>query len=299
MSTQVTNSNQWYAHRSPLGQTQALAAILERDGIRSIQTQPTLKYIWENFTNADRTNCDNIAKELIVPEKFRHIAIIPRRRVLKKPYRTIGRVSAKVALFRFRQDIPKEVCQRFRSGWRSLGTTLEKSGVRFENHLIAGAHGEEDNRYAVNEHELYQRMSSDPRTESALDQLKKVQPKGDFIVFPLYIPDEPQAISAQSVRAGLSRGEFGLTSWMLEYALCAQIGDSDLREEGPFSPDKNDIEVSCPGDAYTLPDPKGKKDCVTIFSWKNSTLQIDLLPANTILQQRPAIGFVPTEFKPR
>jgi|GEM_PF-3423281 len=302
MATQVTISNKWYACRSPLSQATALTAILEEEGFGPVNLKPTLKYLQENFTNVDRHGCENIATKMRVPDKFRHVMVIPRRRLLMRQYMTIGRIAAKITLFRYKvlrgdKDSPKDDCRRFRSCSKLLAKIVRQSGVRLENHLIIGGHGEEINKYAVDERLLYKRMQPDVRTKSALDQLKKIQPDGDLIVVPFYIPDEPVNITTKSVREGFSRGEFGLNSWMLGYSLCAQIGNYDLRENGPFIPEKNDLEVSCPGDVYTLPEPKVKKDCTTIFSWKDSALQIDLLPVNATIPHRPAIGFIPTEWR--
>ncbi len=296
MNTQ-TVSNLWYAHRSALGQALALRMILNREGVSSADMNPTLEYIQEHFTNVDQAGCENIAIKMNVPDKFKHIMVIPRRRLLRRYYWTPGRIAVNVAHLNGRHVVEKDVCRRFRSGSKSLTKVLAKSSVKYANHLIIGAHGDEDNPYAVEEKELYKRMWSDPRTEAAMDQLKEMQPEGDFVAFPFYIPREPLKTSAKNIIDGLSRGEFGLTSWMLEYAFCAQIGDTDLRTEGPFAPDVNDLEISAPGDVYAQPGTMGRRDCVTIFSWKKSMLQVDLLPVSGVRPQRPAVGFIPTEVK--
>ncbi len=293
----ATRSNLWYAHRSAVGQALNLTSVLRSAGIRSADMQPTLEYIQDHYTNIDCSGCENLAIKMNVPEKFRHIIVIPRRRLLRKTYWTPGRIAVSVAHMNGKHLAEKEVCRHFRSGSKTLTKVLSKSDVGYANHLIVGAHGESNNPYAVDEKILYERLWSDPRTEAALDQLKEMQPKGSFIAFPVYIPSEPLKVSAQGIIDGLTRGEFGLTSWMLEYAFCAQIGNSDLRVEGPFAPDVNDLELSAPGDVYAQPGTMGKRDCITLFSWKKSTLQIDLLPVNAVSPQRPVIGFIPTELK--
>jgi hypothetical protein len=297
MATQPVNC-QWYTYKSAREQLLALARYFTTEEFGRPQMEPTLEYIEKYFAGEIAGDGGDFISKLSLPEKHRRrLVVIPKRRdlIVKVFYSTPTRKLARRmrTMMKHPPNPRRDACRCFRNGSEFLTSALRRHGVNSWNYLVKGAHGTAHSDYETRGQDLYQQMWLRNRTEFMISRLEKNQP-GDFIVFPFYVPDKPVLTSAKLARASLSRGEFCLPAYVVEYAMLAQIIDSNLDAGEPFWPKANDLKISCPGDRYPLT--RNMEDLVPFFNW-DSALRIELLEADELTLQRPAIGFVPPEIR--